>query len=53
MADGDVTLEEIYAEVDKRIKTAIDGLRVELLAELEKRGVKEKKPFRVLRQAGA
>lgn len=45
---NEVGLDEIYAEVDKRIKTAIDALKAEILAELEKR-FPEKKGFKVLR----
>jgi hypothetical protein len=46
----EVQLEEIYAEVDKRIKAAIDALRTEILAELDKRAP-AKKGFKVLRGA--
>lgn len=46
---NEVTLDEIYAEVEKRIAKAIADLRTELLAELEKRAP-AKKPFKVLRE---
>lgn len=52
--DEEVTLAEIYAEVDKRIKAAIDALEAKLetrLAAIEKRLPAEKKPFSIKRQA--
>ncbi len=45
--DEEVTLEAVYAEVDKRIKAAIDALKAELIAELDKR-VPTKKPFKIV-----
>ena len=50
MPDDEVTLTEIYAEVDKRIKTALDALKAELLAEIAKKE-NAKKPFSIKRQA--
>lgn len=48
MPDGEeVTLETVYAEVDKRIKTAVDAAKAELIAELDKRAP-TKKPFKIL-----
>jgi hypothetical protein len=41
--EEEVTLETVYAEVDKRLKTAIDALKAELLAELDKRFPPKKK----------
>ena len=53
MADDDVTLDEIYGEVDKRIAT----LKAELLAamdaklaELAKKIPEPKEPLRILRK---
>jgi hypothetical protein len=52
MAGEEVTLEEIYAEIDKRIAAAIEKLKADLeprLAAIEKRLPAEKKPFKVIR----
>jgi hypothetical protein len=52
MAGEEVTLEEIYTEIDKRIAAAIAALETKLetrLAAIEKRLPAEKKPFKVLR----
>lgn len=46
----DVTLDEIYAEVEKRIKVAIDALEVKLMAEIAKKQ-DGKKPFSIKRSA--
>jgi hypothetical protein len=48
----EVTLEEIYAEVDKRIAAAVAAIDAKL-AEMAKRLPPEKKPFRVLREKQA
>ncbi len=53
MPDDDVTLDEIYAEVDKRIKMACDALKAELqtqLTALEGKIPKAKEPARILRR---
>jgi hypothetical protein len=50
MPGDEVTLDEIYAEVDKRIKTALDAAKVEWAAELAKKQ-DAKKPFSIKRQA--
>jgi len=50
MPGDEVTLDEIYLEVDKRIKTAVDALKTELLAEIAKKET-AKKPFSIRRQA--
>ena len=47
-ADEEVTLEVVYAEVDKRIKAAADALKAEIIAHLEKCGIKEKGKFRIV-----
>lgn len=49
---NEVTLEEIYAEIDKRIAAAMAALKTEILAELDKR-VPAKKPFRILRETAS
>ncbi len=49
MSGDEVTLDEIYAEVDKRIAAAIAAIDAKL-AEFGKRLPPEKKPFRVLRE---
>jgi hypothetical protein len=51
MAD-EVGLEEVYAEVDKRIKAAIDALKAELLAEIAKKQ-NAKEPFKLVRNRPA
>jgi hypothetical protein len=48
MADDEITLVEIYAEVDKRVKAAVDAAVAELKAELDKRAP-VKKPFSIKR----
>lgn len=53
MAGEDVTLEEIYAEVDKRIAAAIDALKTELLAEIKKAIPPAKERLTILRKRGA
>lgn len=53
MADEDVTLDEIYAEVQKRIdalKAELTALIVAKLAELEKKIPTAKEPLRILRK---
>jgi len=50
MPGDEVTLEEVYAECDKRIKAAIDALKTELLAEIAKKQ-DGKKPFSIKRGA--
>lgn len=50
MPGDEVTLEEIYAEVDKRIKAAVDALKTELVAEIAKKQ-DGKKPFSIRRSA--
>jgi hypothetical protein len=50
MAGDEVTLEEIYAEIDKRIKAALEVLKTELLAEIAKKQ-NAKEPFRIVRKA--
>jgi hypothetical protein len=45
----EVGLDEIYAEVDKRIKAAVEALKAELVAEIaKKQNLKE--PFRITRK---
>ena len=46
--DEEVTLEDVYAEVDKRIKAAIDALEAKIIAHLEKCGIKEKGKFKIV-----
>jgi hypothetical protein len=48
----DVTLEEIYKEVDKRIEAAIAKLKTELLAEIAKKQ-NAKEPFKIVREKTA
>lgn len=50
MSDENVTLDEIYAEVDKRLKAACEALKTELLAEIAKKQ-DQKKPFSIKRSA--
>lgn len=53
MSDEDVSLDEIYAECDKRIKAATDALEVKLTAlitALEKKIPTEKQALRILRK---
>lgn len=50
MPGDEVTLDEIYAEVDKRIKAALDALEVKLMAEIAKKA-DPKKPFSIKRSA--
>jgi len=50
--EGEVTLEEIYAEVDKRIKTALDALETKLMAEIAKKQ-NAKEPFKLVRNKTA
>lgn len=50
MADEEVTLETVYAEVDKRVKAAIDALEAKLIKELDAR-VPAKKKFRLVNRA--
>lgn len=52
MPDDEVTLETVYAEVDKRVKAAIDALRAELIAELDKR-IPPKKKFSIVNRPPA
>jgi hypothetical protein len=52
MPGDEVGLEEIYAEVDKRIKTAIDALEAKLTAEIAKKQ-SAKEPFKIMRRSGA
>lgn len=51
MPDDEITLDEIYAEVDKRVAAAIEKLTKEKIEPIEKRLPAEKKPFRVIRKA--
>ena len=51
MADDEITLDEIYAEVDKRIAAAIEKLAKDKIEPIEKRLPSEKKSFRVIRRA--
>ncbi len=48
MPGDEVGLEEVYAEVDKRIKAAVDALEAKLMAELAKK-VNTKEPFKLVR----
>ena len=43
----EVTLDTVYAEMDKRIKAAVDALDAKWAAEMTKR-FPEKKPFRII-----
>lgn len=52
MPDEEVTLEQVYAEVDKRVKAAIDALEAKIMAELDKR-VPGKKPFKIINRGAA
>lgn len=47
MPDEEVSLETVYAEVDKRIKAAVDAAEARMMAELNKRSP-EKKPFKII-----
>ena len=49
MADDEITLEEIYAEVDKRIAAAIEKLKKEVIEPLQAKLPKEKKSLKVIR----
>lgn len=51
MPGDEVGLEEVYTEVDKRIKTAIDALRAELTALLARK-VDVRNPPRIVRNTG-
>jgi len=48
MPGDDVTLEEVYTEVEKRIKVATDALETKLMAEIAKKQ-DGKKPFSIKR----
>jgi hypothetical protein len=50
MPGDEVTLDEIYAEVDKRIKAAVDAALATMTAELAKKE-NAKKPFSIKRGA--
>lgn len=53
MPEEDVTLEEIYAEMDKRIKAAIDAQNIETekrIAGVETKIPKQRDPMRILRK---
>jgi hypothetical protein len=52
MPGDEVGLEEVYAEVEKRMKAAIDALKIELLAEIAKKQ-NAKEPFKIMRSRGA
>lgn len=47
MADDEVSIADVYAEVDKRIKAAVDAAKTELLAEIAKKA-DGKKPFKIV-----
>lgn len=50
--EDEVTLETVYAEVDKRIKAAVDAAKAELIAELDKR-IPPKKKFSIVNRPAA
>jgi hypothetical protein len=54
MPGDDLTIDEVYAEIEKRTKAALDAaiaaLKAELMAELDRR-VPQKKPFSIKRPA--
>lgn len=51
--DEEVSLETVYAEVDKRIKAANDALKTELMAYLESCGIRPKKAFKIINRPAA
>jgi hypothetical protein len=53
MPDDDVTLDEIYAEIDKRVKAAIDAQNIETekrIAGVESKIPKQREAMRILRK---
>lgn len=52
MPGDEVGLEEVYTEVEKRIKAAIDALETKLTAEIAKKQ-NAKEPFKIMRRGGA
>ncbi len=48
--EEEVTLDTVYAEMDKRIKAAVDALEAKILALLNER-FPEKKKFKIINRA--
>lgn len=53
MPGDEVTLDEIYAEVDKRIKAATDALETKLTAAIQAAIPPAKEKLSILRKRGA